>query len=273
MKRIPIYILFLLPFLSFAQEKLKGNKQVTVESRAINNFNKIEVIDNLEVLLTSNNQQSVSVEADSNLQEAIITTVEDGVLTIKTAGRIVKNKALKIHLNVDNNLLQINTYNNAKVLSETIVNIDSLYIEAFDNSDIDLKLNAKSVIIRAKKNTNLSFNILTEFFNVYSEENAKIRGNINTKDASIELLDRSNMDIDGVTNSLTLEANGTSIFKGKSFVSNTSKVTLSNKASTYINTSKNIEILARNNAEVYIYNAPKITLTEFFDKAAIYKRE
>ena len=273
MKRIFILLFIFLPFLPFAQVKLKGNKQVTIENRAISNFNKIEVIDNLEVLLTANNQQSVNIEADSNLHNAIITSVEDGILTIKTSGRIVKNKSLKIHLNVNNKLLKINTYNNAKVLSNSILNIDTLHIEAFDNSDIDLKLNAKSVTVRAKKNTNLNFNILSEKLIVFTEENAKIKGYINTKESDLKLLDRSSLDIDGVTTNLAIEVNGISAFKGKNFVSNISKVAISNKASAYINTTNTIEILARNNAEVYLYSSAKIILTEFFDKATIYKRE
>lgn len=273
MKRTIYIFLAFMPLLSFSQEKLKGNKQVTIENREITNFNKIEIIDNLEVLLTYNSEQSVVVEADSNLQEAIITEVNQGVLTVKTLGRIVKNKALKVRININPNLVHINTYNNAKVVSDNILNIDSLQIQAFDNSEVDLKLNSKSVSILAKKNTNLNFHILSDYFTIISEENAKIKGNVNTKEASIKLLDRSTTDIDGSTNNITIEANGTSTFKGKNFLSKIAEITLSNKASAFVNAESKIEILARNNAEVYIYNSAKITLTEFFDKAAIYKRE
>ena len=51
-----------------SQEKLKGNGVVTIENRRISDFTKIEVIDNIKVLLVYNNNQSVSIETDSNFE-------------------------------------------------------------------------------------------------------------------------------------------------------------------------------------------------------------
>ena len=71
--KIAVIFIFLITSIISAQEKLKGNKIVVMEDRAISDFTKIEVIDNVNVNLTYNENQSVAVETDSNLQSAILT--------------------------------------------------------------------------------------------------------------------------------------------------------------------------------------------------------
>ena len=92
---LSFFLLFSLTTI-FAQEKLKGNKEVTTEIRNISDFSKIEVIDNVEVLLVYNPNQSIEIETDSNLHEAILTELNNDVLTIKTSDKITRKKKLLI---------------------------------------------------------------------------------------------------------------------------------------------------------------------------------
>ncbi len=256
-----------------AQEKLKGNKKVTTENRAISEFTKLEIIDDIDVFLVYNETQSVSVETDSNLQDAVVTVVENGILSVKIATKIAKKKELAVHLKVNKHLKEINSYNNAKIKSNNSLIIDSLTINTFDNSDIDLKLNSKIVSINSKKNSDLKLQILSDNILIISEESSAIKGTFDSKEAIFTLLDKSTVNINGSTTHFEIETLGNTSFKGKEFKTNNAILNATNSSETYINATENIDIRAKNSAEVYLYSNPKITLTEFFDKASLNKKE
>ena len=256
-----------------SQEKLKGNKDVTTEDRTISDFNKLEVIDDIDVFLTYNELQAVSVETDANLQEAVITEVNNGTLVIKLSDKIVRKKELMIHIKVNRELKEINSYNSAKIISKNSLAIDSLTINSFDNSDIDLKLNSKILQINSKKSSDLKLEILSNYININAIENSGIKGTFDTKDALFTLLDRASINIDGSATHVEIETLGNTSFKGKDFKSDEALVNATNSSNTYINAKKIIDIRAKNSAEVYLYSNPKITITEFFDKASLQKRD
>ena len=139
--KIAFIIIFSATTSIISQEKLKGNKVVISEDRNISDFTKIEVIDNINIFLVYNDNQSVIVEADSNLQPVILTQVKDGTLTIRTEQVIGRSKGLNVHIKVNKNITEINAYNNASIQSNNLLIIDDLTINAFDTSDFSLKLN------------------------------------------------------------------------------------------------------------------------------------
>ena len=256
-----------------SQEKLKGNKEVTVENREISIFSSVEVIDNLDVHLIFSENQSVTVETDSNLQDAVFAEVSNDVLTIKLNAKIIRKKKLKVTIRVNSDLKDIFAYNNSKIFSKNSLNIDSLTINSFDNSDIDLKLNSKLITINAKKTSDLKFELLSDHLVIRNEESASINGHVNTNTIEAITLDRSNLHLNGNTQNLNLETTGNSSFKGKDLEAVTTLVNASNNSKAYIQCVESIDISTKNSAEVFIYSNPKITITEFFDKSSIHKKE
>jgi len=271
--KIPLLIvLFLTSFLS-AQEKIKGNKEVTRENRNISNFDKIEIIDNLDVKLVYNADQSVNVETDSNLQSSIITSVNNGMLSVSIQNKIVNKKELMVHINVNSSLKEINGYTKSNIESKNSLNIDTLTINSFDNCDINLKLNSKLLRINSKKISDLKFEILSNQVFINSEESSSIKGTIDAVETIFSLIDKSIVNINGSTNVFQIETLGSSSFKGKDFTAKDVVITASNSSSAYIKATKSIDIYTKNSAEVYLYDNPKITLSEFFDKSSLRKKE
>jgi hypothetical protein len=256
-----------------AQNKLKGNKEVTSDNRHLSDFTKIEIIDNVNVLLVYNKNQSVTVETDSNLQNAIVTQINDGILTISTNSKIIRKKKLIIHIKVNEGIEEIFAYNNANVKSKNILVIDSITINAFDNSDFDLKLNSKIAHINSKKTSNLKLAILGQESVIRAEESSDITATIDNENTLIYTLDKASVSMEGNTEYLEIETLGNSAFKGKDFIAINALVNATNNTDVYVQSTKNIDIYAKNSAKVYIYSNPKITLSEFFDKASLYKKE
>jgi hypothetical protein len=268
-----ILISFLLIFSKInAQEKIIGNKDVTIENRNLSEFTKIEVIDDVTVLLVYNDNQSVIVETDSNVQNAIITEINNESLIIKTNSKIVRTRKLIVHVNVNKDLNEIYAYNNTNVKSNNLLRIDSLTLNAFDNSDFNLKLNSETVHINAKKSSDLDLEILCKEAFIISEESSTLKGVIDTKNTIIHALDRASVNLSGTTTSLEIETLHNSAFKGKDFKAVNAVVNTSNNSTVYVNTTDAIEIFLKNSGEVYLFSNPKITLTEFFDKAELFKR-
>jgi len=271
--KIPVLFILLAVTYTNAQEKLKGNKVVSTENRDISDFSKIEVIDNVSVFLIYNESQSVIVEADSNLQTAIITEVVDGTLTIRTSEVIGRHKALNIHLKVGKNLQQINTYNNARISSNNLLTIDNLAINSFDNSSFNLKLNSKNIEIHGIKTSKLNFEILSEKLTINLEDSSNLKGIIDTKEIIITSVDKASITINGTTDLLEMDSAGNTSFKGENFEIKNAIIKSNNSASIYVNVTENLELYSNHSSQLHLFSNPEIIIHEFYDKALIRKRE
>lgn len=85
-----------------SSKKVKGNGEVTKQDRSVRNFDGIEVCCGLTVEARQGSTVSVEVEAESNLQEYIITEVRGGRLSVRFANKvnIKSNKNIVVYVTV-----------------------------------------------------------------------------------------------------------------------------------------------------------------------------
>src|SRR5690606_35942323 len=101
-KFILAFVLLLTPMVYVAaqsDEKVKGDRNVTIKQTYIDPFNKIVVGEDFTVEIIYNSKPSVEVEADSNLHELINFDVVDGILTFATTKKITSSKRMNIKVN------------------------------------------------------------------------------------------------------------------------------------------------------------------------------
>ena len=80
---------------------IKGDRNVVTENRKITeDFTAIRTSTGLDVNITQENQNAVTVEADENLQSLIVTEVENGVLKIYSEKNIWSAKSKKVHVSI-----------------------------------------------------------------------------------------------------------------------------------------------------------------------------
>src|SRR5690606_31303625 len=96
--------LFCFTIMAQTIEKVKGNKNVTIQQTKINTFHTIVVGEDFEIDIIYNQTPSVTIETDENLHEYINFNVNAGVLTFNKTARITSKKALHITVNYDANL-------------------------------------------------------------------------------------------------------------------------------------------------------------------------
>ena len=91
-----LIVMLLIATLSYSQkkDKIKGSKIVTTEIKKIENFESIEVSDDVEVTLIKGAQCGVEIEADDNLHDALELTLSGSILKIYATKKVISARNL-----------------------------------------------------------------------------------------------------------------------------------------------------------------------------------
>ncbi|WP_299094672.1 head GIN domain-containing protein [uncultured Winogradskyella sp.] len=200
---------------------IDGNKKVVTQDRNIsNNFESIKVSQGLDLYITQSNDVSLSVEADENLHDIIMTDVENGTLLIYTTENIRRAASKKINLSIDN-ISAIKATSGSDVFSTNTIKTNSLELNCTSGADITL-------------------DVKTETLNCYSTSGSDIR-------------------VSGTTKSLFAEATSGSDIKASDLIAETSKVKATSGADISVNTSKELTARATSGGDIrYSGNPEKV---------------
>jgi hypothetical protein len=84
----------------FGGEHIHGDGNVKTEKRSVTSFTGVDVSGGLDIYVKQDSTSSVTIETDANLQQYIITRVEDGVLRIyqENNTNLDATRGIKIHV-------------------------------------------------------------------------------------------------------------------------------------------------------------------------------
>jgi hypothetical protein len=134
---------------------VKGNGNVTVEQRTINEpFTAIKATEGLDVILTQSNSDIISVEADENLQELIITEVVDNVLKIHTTENIGNCKSKKVIVSFKD-ISSITATSGSDVKGTNTITAQNLELETTSGSDMNLDVNTSTLTCKSTSGSDL----------------------------------------------------------------------------------------------------------------------
>lgn len=255
-----------------AQKKLKGNKVVITENRDISEFNKIELRDNIDVILTQGSGQSVVVETDENLQFAVITEVKDSTLVVYLFKKIIRKKALNIYINIDEFIDEITTKGKATVSGEGIFNFNNLTINAEGNSKIVMDIKSEQFNLNNNESANVNLTVSTENTTINTNKTGRSKISLTSNTTELFALGSSTIQLSGNCKDAFITAENKSNIKVSKFECDDVIVNASDTSDVYVNSKNTIIISAVNSSEVYIYSNPTITLEKFTDKAIIRKK-
>ncbi len=255
-----------------AQEKIKGNKVVVTENRNLSDFNAIEIGGKLNVVLSQRSNQSVTVEADENIQSSVVAEVVDSVLTIRLSKKIIRKKALNIYVTVDEYLRSITTKDKAKITSKEPFNFDIFVLNAGGDSKINMDIQSKRFTLNNNESANVNLNLTVDNADINANKSGKSKINISTQTIEVLTLGGSSTELSGTCNDIFVTAENKSTVKAGKLESNEALVNASDNSDVYLNVKSAITISAINNAEIYLYNNSKITIDKFEDKAVLRKK-
>lgn len=272
-----IIILLLLPvfmFASFSQDKpkIKGNEKVTTIARIIEEkFNSLEVDDGLKVELIQGMQNSYSVTTDKNLQKVIKFEVSDGVLKINTTSSIISSKKLEIVLTF-NNLNHIDLKNNAEVKAKERIISHAMHISAYNSSKFDLDIKADGVAVMMKDNVEGKLKLHSDEITIAISDNAKLDAHISTDQAIVKLEKYAKLALDGKSDKVTFYVSDMSVLDAKKMKVASAKLIVSDNAIVHVDARKNLDLVAKDKCNIYLYSEPEMQVNKLTDSAMISMR-
>ena len=198
-----------------------GNGDVVTADRNISSdFNSIKVSQGLDLYITQSNDVALSVEADENLHDLIMTEVENDVLRIYTTENIRRASSRKIMLDVKD-ISAIKATSGSDVFSTNTIETDELELNCTSGADIKLDVKTKTL-------------------NAHSTSGSDIR-------------------LSGTTVVLIAEATSGSDIKASELKAETSRVKATSGADISVNTSKELTARATSGADIrYSGNPEKV---------------
>ncbi|WP_282124384.1 head GIN domain-containing protein [Algibacter mikhailovii] len=198
---------------------VKGNGDVIIEDRTSNtSFSTIKATEGLDVYLTQSDSESIIVEADENLQDLILTEVENGVLKIHTEQNIGKATSKKIKVSFKD-ISSIISTSGSDVYSTNTITVENLELKSTSGSD--MKLSVKTSILNCKSTSG------------------------------------SDIHLSGTTSKLIAEATSGSDIKAADLMAESSHVKATSGAGITVNTSKELIAKASSGGDVKYYGNPE----------------
>jgi hypothetical protein len=171
-------ILFVITLLSSCNvnmfNSVNGNKNVVTETRKANgDFTKIKVSTGLDLYIIQGAIPKIIVEADENLQDIILTEVNDGVLKIYTEKNIWRAKSRKIYVTLKT-IEEITATSGADVYTNKTINADHIQLSTTSGANIKVSLKAKTVESNATSGSDIEISGTTKQHNSKATSGASI---------------------------------------------------------------------------------------------------
>ncbi|MGM5470034.1 GIN domain-containing protein [Flavobacteriaceae bacterium LMO-SS05] len=276
MNKISTALLFCMTFSFFLSaqndERIKGDRNVTIKQTYIDPFNKIVVGEDFYVEVIYNKRPSVEVEADDNLHEFITFEVKDSVLVFKTTKKIVSSKKMNIKVNYGDAFQKIETRDDAEIRSLTSLELKNATLSTSGASKAYLNIKAESFKFESRDKARVKLNVTAKTSSLVLSDNSKLDAFISSPEVTFDLYQRSNADIEGAAKNVVIRTDNNSKFNGSNFTAQTCNLTSEISSDVYIEIIDSIAIEASGSSAIYLFGNPKITLNKFLDTAKLQKK-
>ena len=256
-----------------SDEKIKGDRNVTIKQTYIDDFNSIVVDGDFEIEIVYNSKPSVQVEADDNLHDVIQFQVNDGVLTFVETARITSKKKLQITVNYGDLLQNIETRGDGEIRSLTSMELGNATLITSDDSRAYLNINAKTFDYKSSGKSKTRLNITADSTKIELSDNSKLDALVNSKSADFDLYQRADAVIEGNSNSSLLRLSSSTNFNGAKFDVKTVNAILEDNSDITISVNEKISIDCSGDTEVYLFGNPKIEIIKFEGTSKLQKKE
>ena len=126
------------------RKTVHGNHSVTKSEREVGSFTGVKASSGIDVYLRQGDAEAVSVEADENLHEYILTEVKGNVLHVYTDINIRDAKQKRVYVTMKD-IISVATSSAADIYGESPVKSDELELSASSAGDIKLEIFAREL--------------------------------------------------------------------------------------------------------------------------------
>lgn len=269
-----IFLVLTAPVLSAqSDDKIKGDRNVTIKQTYIDDFDSIVVDGDFEIEIVFNSKPSVQVEADDNLHAVIDFQVIDGVLSFSETIRITSKKKLLITVNHSSSLNNIEVRGDGELRSLTSMELGDVTLTTSDNSRAYLNINAKNFNYKSSGKSKTRLNLTADSTKLELSDNSKIDALINSKIADFDLYQRADAVIEGTGSTSLIRLSNSSNFNGGKFTVKNAEVSLEDNSDLTLDVINGITIDSSGDSETYLYGNPKIILNKFEGTSKLQKKK
>jgi hypothetical protein len=134
---------------------IKGSGNITTETRTVNqDFKKIEASNGIKVIVEQSDNKSIMVETDDNLQQHIITKIENGVLKIESDENYnaTETPLVKVKMPITNGL---STSSGSEITSSGTLISENMDVKSSSGSQININVEADAIKIESTSGSSI----------------------------------------------------------------------------------------------------------------------
>lgn len=276
---LSIVLITLFTTSTIAQDKIKGNKNVTTIETEVNSFNKIVVGEKFTINFMKDDAASVEIKTDENLHDIIRFAVTDSVLKFKTTKRITSSKEMEITVRYTDVLKIIELKDNAELNSVNTVDNIGIILKINDNAKANLNLKNYSFKLvnnndsKLKLSSKSRLNIESKLVDLELNENSKTEALITCDSLHLNMYQRANAKIEGDVNYMKANTINSTNLTGKNLAVLNCEVITEDSSDFEIQVTDNLILESSGTSELFIYGDPKITINKFTESAKLHKKE
>lgn len=273
-----LYILLTIIILSnvcaFAQkkEKIKGSKFVTISQVDIENFDTLEVLDDLEVYLVLGEKNQIEIEADDNLHDILNRNLSGNKLTLSTNKQATGAKKFQVRVIYTQSLKLIEVKNDAQINALLDLQVPNVTVKNFDYSKSFLNVNSPTFTLILADKSKAELNLKTENASLELNRNGNLKALITANSLKIDMYAKASATIEGDVDKGKIRLEGDANFTGKNLTFNNLELATESFAKASVLTTGTLNISAIGKSEIEIYGAPSYNIKKFADKAILYKK-
>jgi hypothetical protein len=253
-------------------EKIKGSKTVTIEQKEIDDFDSIEVNDNIEVYLDRGEKCELKIEADDNLHDIIVLDVSSKTLRINTSKKATNYKKLIVRISYTKELKKVTARNDAIVNAIQEIQLESISLEAFDDSKLNLNVNSKDFTIISDNDSKTELNLKAEKATVKLSKKATLKALIASIDLKCDLYEKSKAVLEGDVTNANIRLDNNALFTANNLAIKNAELLAESYSKCSINVNTIISIDASGNSEIQLYGDQKIEIKRLADNAVLSKK-
>lgn len=272
-KTITLFILFI-SVLTYAQkkEKVKGSKIVKLEQKQVDNFESVEVEDNLEIFLVKGDECALEIEADDNLIEFVEYKLTGKNLRISTSRDMSSYKKLSVRVTYNDKLNMVIAKDETNVTALSDVVLDNITFKSYDYAKLFLNAKTKNFTLMANDKSKIELNLKSDKTAIDLSKSAYVKALISSPEMRFDVYQKASADVEGDVINLKLRLDNSSDFNGKKLTAKNATVEVAAYSKLSINISNIVTIDASGNSEMDLYGEPKIEIKRFTESAMIKKR-
>ncbi len=158
-------------------KRVKGNGNIITKTRTVSDFDEIRMAGSFDVELLKGEEGTITIKADENLMDYIVTEVKNGHLKIKSKKgyEIRSTKTILITVTFDD-IEGVSLAGSGDISSSDFIDSSHLNLSILGSGDLDLKVSTKNLTSNISGSGNINLNGSSDEFTCTIAGSGNING-------------------------------------------------------------------------------------------------